>query len=382
MTKIFEAMHPRDPADPHRTATPLELLFDLATVIAIAAAAAGLHHAIVEAHVLDGIIKFTMAFFAIWWAWMNYTLFASAYDNDDAVFRVATFIIIGGAVTLAAGIGPLFESLNLGLVIAGYLIMRVPFAFLWLRAAYGDPERRGTNLRFCLGLLLVQTYWLALLAFPEFRDASLPAAMAIGALGEILVPIFAERKGTTPWHHEHIEERYGLLTIIVLGEVLLAAALSLRTAFMDGYDIAFVHVAMAAIIMMGAMWWLYFSGDHHLHSTELKHAFTWGYGHFLIFGSAAAVGAGFAVLVDVIAGKAEVDAVIGEYAVGIPLAIYMFGLWLVRDRQMLRGWGQFVLPVFALLTLASLAIPIALEGLATIAVAAVIAREIAAHEED
>ena len=83
-------MPPRDPQESHRAATPLELLFDLVSVIAIAAAAAGLHHAIAEAHTLDGLAKFAGAFFAIWWAWMNYTWFASAYDNDDPLFRTLT----------------------------------------------------------------------------------------------------------------------------------------------------------------------------------------------------------------------------------------------------------------------------------------------------
>ena len=377
MTKFIEPMGPRDPQQTHRAATPLELLFDLASVIAIAAAAAGLHHAIAEAHAVEGIIKFILAFFAIWWAWMNYTWFASAYDNGDAVFRIATLTIIGGAVTTAAGISLLFDALDLRLVIAGYIIMRLPMVFLWYRASRGDPLRRGTNLRYAVGLLLVQTYWIALLVVPGVLEQFIYPALAIGIVAELLVPVVAERKRNTPWHHEHIEERYGLLTIIVLGEVLLAAALSLRTAFTGEYNIAFVHIAMSAVAMLGAMWWLYFPGGRHLHSTKLNHALAWGYGHFLIFGAAAAVGAGFAVLVDIVAGKAAVEIVIGDYAVGIPLALYMFGLWLVRDRHLLIGWGRYVLPIFALVILISLAIPIVLEGLAGLAVAAVIVREFA-----
>ncbi|MEM9601161.1 MAG: low temperature requirement protein A, partial [Pseudomonadota bacterium] len=77
MKHYIRPMLARDPDEGHRQATPLELLFDLASVVAIAAAAAGLHHAIADAHALDGIIRFTMAFFAIWWAWMSYTWFAS-----------------------------------------------------------------------------------------------------------------------------------------------------------------------------------------------------------------------------------------------------------------------------------------------------------------
>jgi low temperature requirement protein LtrA len=36
----------RSPTEPHRAATPLELLFDLVFVVAIAQAAEGLHHSI------------------------------------------------------------------------------------------------------------------------------------------------------------------------------------------------------------------------------------------------------------------------------------------------------------------------------------------------
>jgi len=71
--QAIRPMPPRDPQQEHRAATPLELLFDLVSVIAIAVAAAGLHHAVAEAHAVEGILKFVAAFFAIWWAWMNFT---------------------------------------------------------------------------------------------------------------------------------------------------------------------------------------------------------------------------------------------------------------------------------------------------------------------
>ena len=56
MTSIIRPLKPRDSHEPHRVATPLELLFDLVSVIAIATAAAGLHHAIAEAHATQGVI--------------------------------------------------------------------------------------------------------------------------------------------------------------------------------------------------------------------------------------------------------------------------------------------------------------------------------------
>ena len=39
-----------------------------------------LHHSWAEGHVLDGLASYATVFFAIWWAWMTFTWFASAYD--------------------------------------------------------------------------------------------------------------------------------------------------------------------------------------------------------------------------------------------------------------------------------------------------------------
>ena len=160
LSNLLRPMPPRDPSEPHRTATPLELFFDLISVIAISAAAAGLHHAIADGHAVQGMIRFVLAFFAIWWAWMNYTWFASAYDNDDTLFRLLTMVIMAGALTMAAGISLLFDRLDLTLVIIGYIIMRLAMVVFWLRAAVYDPVRRSTALSYAIGIAAVQIYWL------------------------------------------------------------------------------------------------------------------------------------------------------------------------------------------------------------------------------
>ena len=68
-------MTARDPHEPGRVATPLELLFDLIFVVAIASNAAQLHHGAASGH-WETIVGYTMGWFAIWWAWVNYTWFA------------------------------------------------------------------------------------------------------------------------------------------------------------------------------------------------------------------------------------------------------------------------------------------------------------------
>ena len=75
----------RDPHEAHRSATPLELLFDLTFVVAFGIAANELAHYVAEDHVRPGVVGFCFATFAVTWAWINYSWFASAYDTDDWV---------------------------------------------------------------------------------------------------------------------------------------------------------------------------------------------------------------------------------------------------------------------------------------------------------
>jgi low temperature requirement protein LtrA len=369
-------MRPRDPHDPHRAATPLELLFDLVSVIAIAAAAEGLHHAIAEAHPLEGIVGYAMAFFAIWWAWMNYTWFASAYDNDSVAFRLLTMVIMAGSLFMAAGIRQFFGTPDFTLPVAGYVIMRLGMVSLWLLAAHGDPGCRRTCLTYAGGIALVQGYWVLFLLIQPLPHVLILALFLLGVVLELAVPVLAERHGHTTWHHHHIVERYGLLNIIVLGETLLAGSLALGQA--EWHEPGLLRLVLASLVILFAMWWLYFARGDHLSSEDLGRAFTWGYGHLPIYAAGAAVGAGFAVMVDVATHHAEIGPLAGHLSVAVPVALYMAGLWFVRDRFTLVGPARSALPVAALMVVVAAFLPFAMEAVAAICVAAVIVRRMLA----
>ena len=130
----------RDRSETHRAATELELLFDLVFVVAIALAAVGLHHAIAEAHYIDGIIKFLLAFFALWWPWNHFTWFASAFDNDSPSYRTSVMVMMFGALMIAGGMSGFFESLNFQLMAIGYVILRLAYIFLWHRVGKANPH--------------------------------------------------------------------------------------------------------------------------------------------------------------------------------------------------------------------------------------------------
>jgi len=331
---IRRPMAPRSPDEPHRTATPLELFFDLVFVVAIAQAASGLHHAVAGAHVVEGLTGYLMVFFAIWWAWMNFTWFASAYDCDDVPYRLLVFVQIAGALILAAGVSNMLAShAPNGTVVLGYVVMRLALVVQWLRAAANDTAHRVTAHRYALGISVLQVAWVALLSFPALQ---LVGFLVLAAL-ELAVPVWAERVSMTPWHPHHIAERYGLLTLIVLGESMLAATLAVQGALASGEALpALLPVIVGGLLAVCSMWWLYFDRPVHDLLSSLPTAIVWGYGHYLIFASAAAVGAGLAVAVDQATRHAAISPVIAGLAVAIPASIYLACLWVLHYRPEYR----------------------------------------------
>ena len=175
--------------EPHRTATPLELLFDLTFVVAIAQLTGRLAHAIALGEVSSAVGPFLLVFFAIWWAWMNFTWFASAYDCDDAAYRLAAFVQMGGVLVLAAGIGPAFDHGDQTAVTVGYLIMRLGLVSLWVRAAIQHPRGRATASRFAVGVAVLEVLWIARLGLGD--HFATPSHVVLVGL-ELLVPIWAQ----------------------------------------------------------------------------------------------------------------------------------------------------------------------------------------------
>jgi low temperature requirement protein LtrA len=341
----------RDADEAHRVATPLELFFDLCFVTAVAQAGARLHHAVAEGHVAAGVGGYLMVFFAIWWAWMNFTWFASAYDTDDDLYRLTTLMQIAGALVLAAGVPRAFDTGDFRLITYGYVLMRLALVAQWLRAGHADAGRRPTLVRYAIGVAVVQAGWVARLALP---DNWLVPAFLVLVVAEILVPIWAERYTMTPWHPHHIAERYGLFTLIVLGESVLAATVAIQST-LDGpgehATWTLLSLAAAGVVIVFSMWWLYFDRSAHDLLTSLRTAILWGYGHYVVFASAAAVGAGLAVAVDYDTHVAHVGRVAAGYAVAGPVAVFVLAVWILHVCPHLRGLVNAVYPVAAALVL-------------------------------
>ena len=374
---LSRRMQPRDPREAHRVATPLELFFDLVFVVAIASAAAQWHHGLAEGHLGD-LVNFVMVFFAIWWAWMNYTWFASSYDCDDVPYRLLTFAIMVGSLMLAAGIPDLFDDGQSGLVVGGYALMRFAMVAMWLRAAGGHPEGRRTALTYAAGIAAVQALWIARLLLQG--ETVLKVSFFALVVLELLVPVVAERRGFTPFHPHHIAERYALLTLIVLGEVVLAAVQAVQGALDVGARTGLLTLVVGGLLIVFSMWWLYFKRDHAgLFEGTIGSIFLTGYGHYLVFASVAATGAGLAAAVDLVQGEAHTSSRVVGLALAGAVAVYVWCLTAMHSRA---GAPAVELRVgvavgVAALAVATLAPPVAITVLAIgVMLAAVVAHHV------
>ncbi|WP_457256604.1 low temperature requirement protein A [Pedococcus sp. P5_B7] len=369
-THRLSRMTGRSEDESHRTATPLELFFDLSFVLAFSAASAQFSHAVAADHLSSGLVGFVFSMFAIVWAWINFTWFASAYDTDDWLFRVTTMVQMVGVLVLAIGIPPLFaslehgEHLDNGLMVAGYVIMRLAMVFQWLRAAKQDPARRSACLAYAKAIALAQVGWVVLIAVhtTPWQTFVLMLPLYVVELGG---PLFAERRrGGTPWHAHHVAERHGLLAIIALGECLLGtiAALSVLVEEQHGLSVDVVVLGLAGTGLAFTMWWLYFT----LPSADVLHrrrrlGFRWGYGHIAVFMAIAATGAGLHVAAYYLEGESTLGPVGVVLATAVPVAV--FGLCLAALYALLVGLDQAALRNgLAALVLLTLAVVLAASG--------------------
>jgi len=318
----------RDPEEAGRAATTLELFFDLVFVVAVAFAASAMHHDLVEGIVGESVARYAQVFFAIWWAWMNFTWFASAYDTDDGPYRLTTFVGITGALILAAGVPEAFDTGDFTVVTIGYVVMRLALVSLWIRAGRADTDHSPTAFRYATGVTVAQLGWVLLLFAPE---AMATPGFIVLIILELAVPIWAERQSPTTWHAEHIEERYGLFTIIVLGESILASSIAIQSALGDsGLSLELTLVVGGGLLTVFSMWWLYFERPRSEVLASLRKAFVWGYGHYFVWAAAAAVGAGLAVVIDHAAGHGHIGELGAGAAFAIPTAVYVTTLWVLN----------------------------------------------------
>lgn len=261
-------------------------------------------HMVAAGHWAMGATGFVFVIFGITWAWINYAWCASAFDTDDWAYRLLTMVQMIGVVIFALGLAPFFHSLEGGehvdnrTMVLGYVVMRAAMLVQWLRAAAQCPESRTTARLYAVTLAIAQVGWVALGVANTSLGIFLGAAGVL-SLVEMSGPYLAEtRTNGTPWHAHHIAERYSLLVIVTLGEGVVGAVVSLEALLAaQGWELTTAAFVFASMGLTFGMWWIYFVvpfGEILHHRPE--RGFVFGYGHIVVFGAIAAVGAGLHVM--------------------------------------------------------------------------------------
>lgn len=362
----------RDPGD-NRSASPLELLYDLTLVVAFSQAADQLTKYLAAEHFATALAAFSFIIISICWAWISYSWFASAFDTDDWLHRVLTMVQMVGVLILALGIPEVFSSIDAGqgvdfrIVAVGYVIMRVSMIFMWLRVARVDPANRRTALLYVVFTAGAQVGWV-ILAWVEPADLVLLSALivilwAIELCGPIVSTWDSSATGDswhgTPWNAEHIADRYGLLVIITLGEALLGtiAAVAALVARV-GWSVEAVLIVIAGVGLTFGLWWTYFIFPSATVLARHRHRkWAWSYGHIALFGAIVAVGAGLHLAAYSAEGATSLGTLGIVLAVAVPVLVFClvyFILWSVLFRAVDPFHVMLALGMVAFLVLAVL----------------------------
>jgi low temperature requirement protein LtrA len=239
------------------------------------------------------------------------------------------------------------ESPNNMVLVSGYLIMRVPLLALWLRAAQHDREHRGVALGYAATIALAQVGWVlsAVLALPPVIAVG---ALVVLAAVEMSAPVLLERRlGRPPWNAGHVAERFNLLTLITLGEVIAATTAAVGALVgSQGWSLAALAVVSAGLVLTAALWWAYFLIPSRV---ILEHwperTMPWRYVHLPMFGAIAAVGAGLRVAAAAVEHRGLTLVRIALY-VGVPVGCVLATVFLIWS-VLMRARDVSHVPLFA-----------------------------------
>lgn len=231
-----------------RTASRLELFFDLAYVVAVAELA----KALTDDPTWHGIGVFAGLFTTIWFSWVGFTLYANRFDTDDVVFRL---VELAATLAMAGCAAASFDAAGSGAVAFGasFLLGRVLLVGLYLRAWWHVPQARATTVVYLTATSCTCLTWAASLATPgDVRWWLWAAAIAVDAAAPAVASV---RTDAAVLHVEHLPERFALLVILVLGEGVGGLAMAVHEA---QWGAASVALGIAAFAVVGALWWSYF----------------------------------------------------------------------------------------------------------------------------
>ncbi|MBO1333890.1 low temperature requirement protein A [Streptomyces sp. VRA16 Mangrove soil] len=296
-----------------RRATWFELFGDLVFVAAVGQAT----HRIGGHPGAAAVAAAAALFVPLWWTWVLYTVRANRADRDETGQRLiatAGLAAVAGMAVYLGGVGH-GRGADTGFVVS-YLCARAGVAALYVWDLRREPRLRRIVTSYVTGSSLTAAIWLTstLALDPPARYVGWGAAMAL----ELALPLLAGRRlSDTPGDAEHLRERFGLFTIIVIGESVLGFTNGLVKAHTAS---AAVLPGAAAFALSAGLWWSYFSasstrpGAHEELARAGRHLHIYVLGHLPVQLGLAVTG-----------GAVGAAVATGEGHLGAPLAACVLG---------------------------------------------------------
>ena len=271
-------MHNTKYFEPNRRATWLELFFDLIFVVAIGDVTHILNHTN-EGHLAPlQFWQYVLTFIPLWWIWVSHTMYANRFDADDRKHRLATLCIMFLVIIISGLIDQRFLTSFAALIIC-YAGSKYIIAMMYFVSRHRHNE--SVRLTTAVGWVTVAgaTISLASILFPA------PQRYIVLYLG-ILVDLVAfvcflpRRLQGIPVHTEHLIERVGLLTLILLGESVISLSAGLANI---SWTLERLVTAVTGFVTISSIWWVYFDSFHLLSKQKLATGHSVLYSHLFVF---------------------------------------------------------------------------------------------------
>lgn len=271
-------MHNTKYFEPNRRATWLELFFDLIFVVAIGDVTHILNHTH-EGH-LDPLRfwQYVLTFIPLWWIWVSHTMYANRFDADDRKHRLATLLIMFLMVIISGLIDQRFVA-SFDVVVLCYAGSKYIIAMMYFVSQQRHQE--SVQLTRAVGWVTVAgaSISLAAVLFPAPQRYGV---LYLGILFDLLAFIcfLPRRLQSIPVHTEHLIERVGLLTLILLGESVISLSAGLANI---SWTAERLMSAATGFVTISSIWWVYFDSFHLLSKQKLATGHSVLYSHLFVF---------------------------------------------------------------------------------------------------
>lgn len=283
-----------------RSVTFLELFYDLVYVALIAQLA----HQLSAHFTWAGIAEFSFLFIIVWWAWYNGTLYHDLHGNNDIRTRVFTFLQMFTVIAMAIFAHDAIGHNSIGFALS-YAAFQLILTVLWWRTGVHDEDHRSLSVPYSILFIFNTLLFIASVFVPEpFRYYLWGIATLIALIMPLITLVFGkndpqiqEQIGFIVDVNPSLVERFGLFTIIVLGEVVVGIISGVLGH--HHISIGLGIITFFSILISIGLWWLYF--DYISHKIPIKNIFhlnTWYYLHFPVVMSIVIIGAALSKIIE------------------------------------------------------------------------------------